>query len=77
MDILELLKQKEEEFQRIQKELEALRIVARMMADMEGKAASPNVKAISSVAGVPLAALSRAEKENAQGFADAVGRQFP
>jgi hypothetical protein len=64
MDILELLKQKEEEFKRVQKELEALKLVVKMMQDQKNKAAGVNE--VASVAGAPIAVLSRTESQKAE-----------
>lgn len=74
--IQDLLKQKEVELQQIQHEVEALRIVLRLLGEED--AATPlNVTPMSMTAGTPLAALSRAHRDNGHGIADGAARQFP
>jgi hypothetical protein len=78
--IQELLKQKEAELQLVQREVEALRIVNRLLGPEDDAAAPANVTSISPIpmtAGTPLAAMSRAHKDNGHAIADGTGRQFP
>jgi hypothetical protein len=77
MNIQDLLRQKEEELQRVQREIEALKIVARLLRPDEDAITPVNVTPISMTAGTPLAAVSRAHKDNGHGIADGTGRQFP
>jgi hypothetical protein len=77
MNIHDLLKKKEAELQRVQREVEALKIVARLLGSDEDAPSSLNVTPISMTAGTPLAAVSRAHKDNGHAIADGTGRQFP
>jgi hypothetical protein len=76
-NIQELLKKKEAELQQVQREVEALRIVTRLLGDDDDVATPVNVTPISMTAGTPLAAMSRAHKDNGHGIADGTARQFP
>lgn len=75
--IQDLLTQKEAELQQVQREVEALRIVTRLLGADDDATTPVNVTPISMTAGTPLAAVSRAHKDNGQGIADGTARQFP
>lgn len=74
-NIYDVLKQKEAQIQLIQREVEALRLAARLLAeDEEAESARPMP---SVVAGTPLAAVPRVSKDNGHGSWDATNKQFP
>jgi hypothetical protein len=75
-NIYEVLKQKEAQIQQIQKEIEALKIAARLLAD-DGEIERPVSPVI---AGTPLASVSRvaSSRENGGQTAwDSTTKQFP
>jgi hypothetical protein len=75
-NIYEVLKQKEAQIQQLQKEIDALRIAARLLSE-DGEM-EPSVRPMSSVvAGTPLATVPRAGKENGQAGWEATTKQFP
>jgi hypothetical protein len=73
MEISELMEQKEEELQRVQKELDALRTVARMMREIEGNVVRATATPIFPIECVPLTSVCRAEEQEV----DVACRQFP
>lgn len=75
-NIQDLLKQKEAELERVQREIEALRIVARLLDDGT-QTASVSVMPVVASAGTPLAAVSRMQKGNGHATSDVSTRQFP
>lgn len=79
-NIYDVIKQKEAQVQQLQKEIEALQIAARLLADETEITAPPKAVPVA-VAGTPLAAMSRPTmiKENGHGGPswDAVNKQFP
>lgn len=76
-NIYDVLKQKEAQIQQIQKEIEALRLAARLLADEDDAESARTVASV--VAGTPLAAVPRVSinKENGHGAWDGTNKQFP
>lgn len=76
-NIYEVLKQKESQIQQLQREIEALKLAARLLAE-DGEAET-NARPMSAVvAGTPLAAAPRVgNKENGQSGWDTTSKQFP
>jgi hypothetical protein len=78
-NIYDVLKQKEAQIQQLQKELEALKLAARLLSEDGEPEVSPRpISAV--VAGTPLAAVPRlaGNKENGQQTAwDSTTKQFP
>ncbi len=71
----ELLKQKEAELQQIKREIEALRIVARLLEEDSTGTSVATQAAIMAV--TPLAASMRVNKSNGHDTSDVSSRQFP
>ena len=78
-NIYDVLRQKENQIQQLEKEIEALKLAARLLEESEDTIRVPEpIKPIAVVAGTPLAAASRvAGKENGQGVWDGINKQFP
>ncbi len=75
-NIQDLLKQKEAELEKVQRELEALRIVARLLQDGT-ETVTANVMPIPATAGVPIAAMQRTTKSIGRTISEMETRQFP
>lgn len=73
-NIQDLLKEKESQLEQIQREIEALRIVARLLDDSQQNA-SENVKPIAPVA--PLVSVPRSQRTIGHAISDLSTRQFP
>ncbi len=75
-NIQDLIRQKEAELEQIQRELEALKIVARLLQDGTENITA-NVMPIPAAAGVPLAAVQRSNRSIGRTISDMETRQFP
>jgi len=76
-NIFDVLKQKEAQIQQLQREIEALHVAARLLAD-DGETEVISARPTSVVvAGTPLAAVPRMNKENGQAGWESTNKQFP
>lgn len=76
-NIQEVLRQKEYELEQLQREVDAIRLVVRLLTDEGESAAARNEVAVVPVtAGTPLAAVARVQRANGR-ILDPAIRQFP
>ncbi len=76
-NLYDVLKQKETELQQLQKEIEALHIAARLLADDGDARAEAPMRAVAGAAAAPRPIISAEMKDSAAGPEGGRLRQFP